>query len=231
MDQLELITDTNDRLRLSQTMTALSKKASTAERSQLWIRTIIKCHVQTLRSNLERYYVLRTIQQSLSALDKITDLHRGIIYQHQFRNGKIISFPKYRIADPITTTEGLLTTMPSSAFVQTTTSTTSAVTFTQTTTPATLPAVKEQGVTTSSAETTEEMTTMVSTTTQPDIDWEKVNELDEQEAEKHTEISTLILSSIVDTLMAIGSTIVYGIYQLCTSSTNTMTSNIISAIS
>ena len=229
--QLELITDTNDRLRLSQTMTALSKKASTAERSQLWIRSIIKRHVQTLRSNLERYYVLRTIQQSLSALDKITDLHRDIIYQHQFRNGKIISFPKYRIADPITTTEGLLTTMPSSAFVQTTTSTTSAVTFTQTTTPATLPTMKEQGVTTSSAETTEEMTTMVSTTTQPDIDWEKVNELDEQEAEKHTEISTLILSSIVDTLMAIGSTIVYGIYQLCTSSTNTMTSNITSAIS
>jgi len=58
VDQLELITDTNDRLRLSQTMTALSKKASTAERSQLWIRTIIKRHVQTLRRNLERYYVL-----------------------------------------------------------------------------------------------------------------------------------------------------------------------------
>jgi len=41
VDQLELITDTNDRLRLSQTTTTLSKKASTAERSQLWIRTII----------------------------------------------------------------------------------------------------------------------------------------------------------------------------------------------
>ena len=54
VDQLELITDTNDRIRLSQTMTALSKKASTAERSQLWIRTVIKRHVQTLRSNLER---------------------------------------------------------------------------------------------------------------------------------------------------------------------------------
>jgi len=35
VDQLELITDTNDRLRLSQTITALSKKASTAESSQL----------------------------------------------------------------------------------------------------------------------------------------------------------------------------------------------------
>jgi len=75
VDQLELISDTNDRLRLSQTMTALNKKASTAERSQLWIRTIIKRHVQTLRSNLERYYVLRTIQQSLSTLNKIIDLH------------------------------------------------------------------------------------------------------------------------------------------------------------
>jgi len=63
MDQLELITDENDRTRLSQTMTAPSDKASTAERSQLWIRTIIKRHVQTLRSNLERYYVLRTVQQ------------------------------------------------------------------------------------------------------------------------------------------------------------------------
>ena len=105
VDQLELITDTNDRIRLSQTMTALSKKASIAEISQLWIITIIKRHVQILRSNLERYCVLRTIQQSLSALDKITNLHRDIIYQHQFRNGKIISLPKYRIVDSITTTE------------------------------------------------------------------------------------------------------------------------------
>jgi len=116
VNQLELISDTNDRLRLSQTMTAWSKKASTAERSQLWIRTIIKRHVQTLRSNLERYYVLRTIQQSLSALNKITDVYRDIIYQHQFRNGKIISFPKYRIVDPMTITKELLTTMPSSTF-------------------------------------------------------------------------------------------------------------------
>jgi len=92
VDQLELISDTNDRLRLSQTMTALNKKAFTAERSQLWIRTIIKRHVQTLRSNLERYYVLRTIQQSLLALNKITDFHLDIIYQRQFRNGKSLVF-------------------------------------------------------------------------------------------------------------------------------------------
>jgi len=100
VDQLELITDTNDHLRLSQTMTALSKKASTAERSQLWIRTIIKRHVQTLRSNLERYYVLRTIQQSLSALNKITDLHRDIIYQHQFRMEKSLVFPNIGLLIP-----------------------------------------------------------------------------------------------------------------------------------
>jgi len=231
VDQLELITDTNDRMRLSQTMTALSKKARTAERSQLWIRTIIKRHVQTLRSNLERYYVLRTIQQSLLVLDKITDLHQDIIYEHQFRNGKIISFPKYRIVDPITTTEELLTTMPSSAFAEITTSTISAVISTQTTTPDTSPTVKEQGVTTSFAETTEVMTTTVSTTTQPDIDWEKVNELDEQASENNTGISTPILSIIVDTLMIIGSTIVYGVYQLCISSNNAITSNITSAIS
>jgi len=79
VDQLDLITDENDHIRLSQTMMALSDKASTAERSQLWIRIIIKRHVQTLRSNLERYYVLRTFQQSFLALDKITDLHQDII--------------------------------------------------------------------------------------------------------------------------------------------------------
>jgi len=102
MDQLESITDENDRTRLFQTMTAVSNKASAAERSQLWIRTIIKRRVQTLRSNLERHYVLKTIQQSLSTLDTITDLHQDIIYEHQFRNGKIISFPKFRIVDTIT---------------------------------------------------------------------------------------------------------------------------------
>jgi len=110
MDQLESIKEENDHTRMFQTMTALSDKASTAERSQLWIRTIIKRHVQTLRSNLERYYVLRTIQQSLSTSDKITDLHQDIIYQHQFCNGEIISVPKYRIVDPLTTTEELFTT-------------------------------------------------------------------------------------------------------------------------
>jgi len=47
VDQLDLNTDENDRIRLSQTMTALSDKASTAERSQLWIRTIIKRHIHT----------------------------------------------------------------------------------------------------------------------------------------------------------------------------------------
>ena len=88
VDQLELFTDENDRIRLSQAMTALSDKASIAERSQLRIRTIIKRHVQTLRSNLEHYYVLRTAQQSFSALDNITDLHQDIIYQHQFLMGK-----------------------------------------------------------------------------------------------------------------------------------------------
>jgi len=80
VEQLELIIDKNDRICLSQSMTVLSNKASTVERSQLWIITIIKRHVQTLRSNLERYYVLKTVQQSLFALDKITDLHQDIIY-------------------------------------------------------------------------------------------------------------------------------------------------------
>jgi len=74
VEPLELITDENDRISLSQTTTALSDKVSTAEKSQLWIRTIIKRHVQILRSNLEHYYVLRIAQQCLFALDGITDL-------------------------------------------------------------------------------------------------------------------------------------------------------------
>ena len=102
---------------------------------------------------------------------------------------------------------------------------------TQTTTPDISPTIKEKGVTTSFAETTEVMTTTVSITTQPDIDWKKINELHKQESETNTGISTSILSSIVDILMAIGATIVYGVYQLCTSSNNAMTSNITSAIS
>ena len=64
VDQLELVTDASDRIRLSQIMMAVSNRASIAERSQLWIRTIIKRHVQTMRRNLERYYVLKNIQQS-----------------------------------------------------------------------------------------------------------------------------------------------------------------------
>jgi len=47
MDQLESITDENDHIRLSQTTTALSNKANTAERSQSSIRSIIKHHVRT----------------------------------------------------------------------------------------------------------------------------------------------------------------------------------------
>jgi len=174
VDQLELITDENDHIRLSQTMKALSENASTVERNQLWIRTIVKRHVQTLRSNLERYYVLRIAQQSLLTLDRIINLHQYTIYQHQFRNGKITSFPKYRIVDPITTTEELLTIMPLNTVAEITTSTTPTVITTQTTTQATSPTMKEQSVTTSSAETTEVMATTISTTIQLVIDWEKV---------------------------------------------------------
>jgi len=194
-------------------------------------KTIIKRHVQTLRSNLERYYVLRTVQQALLALDKITDLQQDIIYQHQFRNGKIISFPKYQIVDPMTTTEELSTAMPSSTFAEITTRSTPAVITTQTTNQATSPTMKEPSVTTNSEETTEVMTTMLSTTTQPDIDWEQVNELDNQEVDKSTKYSIPILSSIVDTLIAIGSTIVYGVYQLCIPSNITIISNVTSVIS
>jgi len=137
MDQFEVFNEDTDRPRMFQKMSTLINKASTAEMSQLSIRSNIKRHVRTLRSNLESYYVLKTIQQSLSNLDTITDLHQDIIYQHQFRNGKIISFPKFRIVDPTTTTEELTT-------IQTTATTT-----------------KEQTVTTSSTETTKVITTTV----------------------------------------------------------------------
>ena len=124
----------------------------------------------------------------------------------------------------MTTTEELLTTMPSSTFSDITTLSTLAVTSLQFTTKTTL-------IATSSEETTEFMTTTVSTTTQPNIDWEQVNKLDEQEAEKTTRLSLPILSNIVDTWIAIGSTIVYGVYQLCIPSNTTVYSNVTSAIS
>ena len=203
VDQLEVITDPNERIRLFPTMTAFGNKITTVKRSQLRIKTIIKRHVETLRSNVEHYYVLKIIHQSLSTWDNITDLHQDIIYQNQFNNGKIISFPKFRIVDPTTTTEELTTTQ--------TTSTTK----------------KEQTVSTSSAETTEVITVIVSTTTQPEIDWEK-NDLDEQDSERNTGIFTPILSRIVNILMTIDSTIVYGIYQICTSSNTARNSNVAS---
>ena len=86
-------------------------------------------------------------------------------------------------------------------------------------------------MTTSLAATTEVTTTMISTTTKPEIDWGKVNELDEQEFERKTGIFTPIFSSIMNTLMAIGSTIVNGVYQICTSSNTTITSDVASVIS
>ena len=69
--------------------------------------------------------------------------------------------------------------MPSTTFAETTTSTTSGVLTMQTTKQATSPTMKEQGVTSILAEATEVMTATVSTTTQADIDWKKVNELDQ----------------------------------------------------
>jgi len=112
-------------------------------------------------------------------LNAITNLHQDIIYQHQFHNGKIISSPKFRIVDATTTNE------------LTTTQTTSITT-------------KEIAATTSSAATTEFKITTVSTTTLPEIDWEKVNELDEQESERNTGIVAPIITRIVNTLMTIG---------------------------
>jgi len=197
-DQIYTYENVSRQSPLYRKMARFNKKGQQAHNNQQWLIKIIKRRAQILRENLEGYYIFRVVQQSLLALDKITNLLQDIIYQHQVHNGKIISVPKYRIVDPITTTAELLTTIPSSTFVETTT------------TPDTSPSIKEQGVTTSFAKTTEVMTTTVSTTTQTDIDWEKVNELDEKEVEKNTGLPILILSHIMDTLIAIGSTIVYG---------------------
>jgi len=82
-------------------------------------------------------------------------------------------------------------------------------------------------MTTNSAETAEVVITTISLTIHPEIDWEKENELDEQESERNTGIFTPILSSIMNTVMAIGSTIVYGVYQIGTSSNTTIHSNVV----
>ena len=124
-------------------------------------------------------------------MDTITDLHQYTIYEHQFQNGKIISSPKFRIVDPITTMEESTTTL-----TPTTATTTEEIT------------------TTSLPETTEAATTMIPTTVQPEIDWEHGNELDEQETQDNTGFGTPVLDSIIGPLIAVGSTIVYGIYQL-----------------
>ena len=54
MDQFEVFKEDTDCPSMFQAMSTLSNKASMAERNRLWIRNIIKRHVQTLRSNLER---------------------------------------------------------------------------------------------------------------------------------------------------------------------------------
>ena len=117
------------------------------------------------------------------------------------------SVPKFRIIDPTTTTERL------------------------TTTPITTTTTTEQVMTTSLSETAEIATTVISTTVQPDIDWEHVNELDEQETRENTGIGTPVLASIIGALIAVGSNIVYDIYQLCISSDTIVYSNITSVVS
>jgi len=131
----------------------------------------------------------------------------------------------------MTTTDELLTTMPSNTSSNITTNSIPVVTPIQFIAQTTPTATKEQNVTTGSEETAEVMTTTISTTAQPDIDWEHINELDEQEVEKDTGLSIPILSSIVGALIAIGSSIGYGVYQPCIPSNTTVHSNVTSVIS
>ena len=109
----------------------------------------------------------------------------------------------------MTTTEELLTTMPSTTSLDITTISTPAGTSLRFTTQTTSTTTKEQKVATSSEETMELMTTMVSTTTQPNIDWEQMHSMNRKL--KTIKDFIPILSSILDTLIAIGSTIVYGV--------------------
>ena len=140
---------------------------------------------------MECYYVLKTIQQYLSMLDALADLQQTIVYEHQFQNGKIVSFPKLRIVDPFTTTEESTTT----------TSTTTMIPTTET--------VKN----TSTERTIKTTTTMISTTIRPEIDREQINVLDVQSIQNNTGIGTPVLDRIINVLFAVGSSIVYGIYQ------------------
>jgi len=67
-----------------------------------------------------------------------------------------------------------------------TTNSTPAVTPNQFTTQTTAITTWAQQVDTRSEKTTEVITTTVSTTTRPNIDWEQVNDLDEPKTEKDT---------------------------------------------
>jgi len=143
---------------------------------------------------MECYYVLKTIQQYLSMLDALADLQQTIMYEHQFQNGKIVSFPKLRIVDPITTTEESTTTTITTTMIPTT----------------------ETVKNTSTERTIKTTTTMISTTIRPEIDREQINVLDGQSIQNNTGIGTPVLDRIINVLFAVGSSIVYGIYQSCT---------------
>jgi len=89
----------------------------------------------------------------------------------------------------------------------------------------------EQATTTSLSETTESATFMIPATVQPEIDWEHMNELDEQETRDNTELVTPVLARIIGALITVGSTIVYSIYQLCTLSDTMVYNNVTSVVS
>jgi len=56
-------------------------------------------------------------------------------------------------------------------------------------------------------------------------------ELDEQEVQDNAGLSTPVFASIIGALIAVGSTIVYGIYRLCTPSNTTVYNNVTSVVS
>jgi len=136
------------------------------------------------------------IKQLLQSLSSIPNFQHDMIYQQHFFHGKIISIPNYRIVEAITTTEPLITTLAS---------TDSAETYLLTSRQA---EVSSQSITTEMTSHSEESTPVqistFSTTTPLLLDWEHVNELDEQENNMDSKLTVPIVASIVGALIAVG---------------------------
>jgi len=92
-------------LLLHRKLVLFSEKRQQVYENQQRLRPTIQRHARLLRKDLEDYYILRVVQQSLHYISEIAKFQSDIIYQHQLFNGKIVSTPRYRIIDPPSTME------------------------------------------------------------------------------------------------------------------------------